>query len=163
MPWQGSSKCLWSSKFHTPTWCQLRDGYPKPMVPFFDAARSMLLALNGVSESVVWHGIPWRWTLVYKYKGSDAASRTRAFAYLIPDPARLQCCVPLSREQITALPIRRFKKHIREPIIHARTVAGLSWPSWDLPSKSAIEDLADLIHRKHRMVGASDDSVALSA
>ncbi len=163
MPWQGSSKCLWSSKFHTPTWSQLRDGVSRPLLPVFDTARAMLLGLNGVSESVVWHGVPWRWTLVYKHREKDAAACTRAFAYLIPDPVRLQCCVPLSREQVTALPIRRFKKHLRESIIHARTVSGLSWPSWDLPAKTAVEDLAELIIRKHRMVDASDASVALSA
>jgi hypothetical protein len=160
---QASTKCLWSSKFHTPSMAQLRDGYAKPLLPAFDAARETFLQLPGVSESVIWHGVPWRWTLVYKCPGKDAASNTRAFGYLIPDPARLQCCIPLTREQIASLPIRRFKKTIRDSIVHARTVAGLSWPSWDVPTKAALEDVADLLRRKHRLIVGADGAVALSA
>jgi hypothetical protein len=163
MQWERSSKCTWSNKFIAPTVGKLREGYPKPLGSVFDAARELILELDGVSESVIWHGVPWRWTLVYKCDARTAADRTRAFAYLIPDPAKLQCCVPLTREQIASLPMRRFKKNLRDSIIHARTVAGLSWPSWDIPSKTAVEDIAELVRRKHRLLRASDESVAMSA
>lgn len=159
----GSLKCRWNDKFHTPTIAQLREAYPKPLVPVFDGARDMLLELKGVSESIAWHGVPWRWTLVYRCAGDDAAPVTRAFAYVIPDPSRLQVCVPLGREQIAAMPLRRFKKSIRDAIIHARSVAGVSWPSWDTPTRIALDDVAELVRRKHRMVTASDESLTISA
>ncbi len=159
----GSLKCRWNDKFHTPTVAQLREAYAKPLIPVFDSAREMLLQLSGVSESVAWHGVPWRWTLVYRCHGDETAPVTRAFAYLIPDPTRLQVCVPLGREQIVALPIRRFKKNIRDAIVHARSVAGVSWPSWDAPTRAALEDLGDLIRRKHRMLSASNEQLTISA
>jgi len=163
MHWQGSTKCSWNNKFHAPTLAQLRDGYPKPLVPLFDEARELLQNLAGVSESIVWHGVPWRWTLVYKCEHENHDPVTRAFAYLIPDPARLQLCVPLTTEQVAVLPMRRFKKHMRDNILHARTVAGLSWPSWDVPTTQALEDLADLVRRKHRHIDGPRERVALSA
>lgn len=160
---QGASKCAWNNKFHAPSVAQLRDGYAKPLVPVFDAVRETVLELKGVSESVAWHGVPWRWTMVYRCHGDDAAPVTRAFAYLIPDPHRLQVCVPLDRQQVSALPMRRFKKGIRDAIIHARSVAGISWPSWDVPTRLALDDVADLIRRKHRLIAATDERVTISA
>ena len=159
----GAVKCGWNNKFHAPSVAQLREGYAKPVMPVFDAAREMLLELKGVSESISWHGVPWRWTLVYRCEGDDASPVTRAFAYVISDPHRLQVCVPLGREQIAALPMRRFKKGIRDAIVHARSVAGISWPSWDVPTRVALEDVADLVRRKHRLIVASDERITISA
>jgi hypothetical protein len=163
MAWSSASKCMWSDKFHAPTVTQLREGYQKPLIPVFDAARDFLLGLHGVSESVAWHGVPWRWTLVYRCASEDRAPVTRAFAYLIPDPNRLQVCVPLGREQVAALPMRRFKKNMRDSIVHARSVAGVSWPSWDAVTRPALDEVIDLLHRKHRMIVEPNESVTMSA
>lgn len=163
MAWSNAAKCMWNDKFHKPTVAQLREGYAKPLIPILDAAREYLLALDGVSESVAWHGVPWRWTLVYRCTGEDRAAVTRAFAYLVPDPNRLQVCVPLAREVIAELPVKRFKKSIRDGIVHARSVAGVSWPSWDAPTKAALDDVIDLLQRKHRLIVSPDQTVTLSA
>lgn len=163
MAWSSAAKCMWSDKFHAPTVSQLRDGYPKPLAPVFDAAREQLLALEGVSETVAWHGVPWRWTLVYRCAGEDRAAVTRAFAYIVPDPSKLQVCVPLGREIVAELPMRRFKKNIRDTIVHARSVAGVSWPSWDAPTRAALDDILDLVQRKHRLIVVPNQSVTMSA
>jgi hypothetical protein len=160
---QASTKLIWANRFQSipPSASQLRDGYPKPLHAVFDAARELFLEIEGVSERVDWHGVPWRWTLVYN-AGEDSMLRslqspaTRAFAYIIPDPAKLQVCIPLTREQIAVMPMRRFKKGVRDTIVFARTVAGISWPTWEIPSKAALDDLAELVDRKSRFAIGPD-------
>lgn len=171
----GPSKPAWTNKFQTPTVQMLRDGYPKAVHGVIDAARAALNDLEGIDETVAWNGVPWRWTLVYHVhqpaatpRGRRVAAATggpppRPMAYLIPDPTRLQLCVPLTREQIAGLPIRRFKKSVRDGIVFARAVAGVSWPTWDLPSRAAVEDVSDLLRRKHRMLAPSTDALAAGA
>lgn len=162
MSLQGSTKCPWNNKFHAPTLAQLREAYPKTTLPVFDAARQALLGLAGVSETIAWHGVPWRWTLVYDGQEVTSTGVRRPFAYLVPDPARLQICIPLTREQVAAMPIKRFKRTLRDAIVHARTVAGVSWPSWDLPTRAALDDVLELIKRKHRLVVDPREAAAVA-
>lgn len=158
-------KLVWLNKFQVPapSIANLKDGYPKPAHGVFDATRDALCELGGVSEAVAWHGVPWRWTLVYRLGEAPEVPGTRAFAYIIPDPARLQVCIPLTRDQVAVLPMRRFKKVVRDTIVFARTVAGVSWPTWDIPSAQALEDVRELLRRKHKLISAPGDAIAMEA
>jgi hypothetical protein len=166
----GPTKRVWSNKFQCPGPRQLREGYEPELRAVFDAARELILEREGLVETVVWHGVPWRWTLVYQDPAGEngyglaLARPTRAFAYLIADPARLQVCLPLTREQIAAMPLKRFKKVSRDSIIFARAVAGVAWPNWDLPTQAAVEDVAEVVRRKHKMTaGVLAGAVAVEA
>jgi len=165
---QGTPKIVWTNKFQaaTPSVGLLRDGYAKSLHAVFESARGQFLELDGVTESVVWYGVPWRWTMVYHQAAEIAGTQggtPRAFAYIIPDPARLQVCVPLIRAQVAAMPMRRFKKVVRDTIVYARTMAGVSWPTWDVPTEQAIEDLSELVKRKHRLVIAPSEALTIEA
>lgn len=157
-------KSLWSDKFRMPTVDELRAELAKPMQSVFDAAQSGILDLGSVQEVLAWQGVPWRWTLVYRGVGDIQESGTgasssggRGFAYIIPDPARLQVCVPLTGALIEALPMRRFKKPVRDGVQLARSVAGIWWPTWDIASAAALEEIQELIERKHKsLLGAAE-------
>lgn len=152
-----SNRIVWTNQFQSPrpSAAQLRAGYPKAVQAVVDASREVFLELDGVTEDIAWHGVPWRWTLVYQTPMDDpqtvgASHVTRAFGYLIPDPARLQVCVPLSKEQVAVIPVGRIRKSLRDTIVFARTVAGVSWPTWEISCKADLEELAELASLKHR-------------
>jgi hypothetical protein len=150
MAWGTVVKCAWSDKFRVPTAVEIREGLAVQSRPVLDEARHRLSELPGVSESLVWQGVPWRWTFVYAGTEHDS----RASAYLIPDPQRLQVCIPLSQEQIEQFPLKRMKKSIRDGIVYARNVGGVWWPTWEVPTVGALGEVIDLLNRKNKLVGA---------
>jgi hypothetical protein len=148
MAWGNVVKCAWSDKFRMPSIDELRAGLAKQGQSVFDDARRRLNELDGVTETLVWEGVPWRWTLVYT---GPSGTEPRVIAYLIPDPQRIQLCVPLSQDHVDRLPLKRMKKSLRDGIVFARNVAGMWWPTWDVPSKTAVEEVLDLVSRRHAM------------
>ncbi|HVU63655.1 MAG TPA: hypothetical protein VHC70_06750 [Phycisphaerales bacterium] len=151
MAWGTVVKCAWSDKFRVPTAAELREGLAPPSRAVLDEARRRLGDLPGVAESLVWQGVPWRWTFVYADQEHGDA---RATAYLIPDPQRLQVCVPLNQEQIEQFPLKRMKNPIRDGIVYARNVGGVWWPTWEIPTSGALGEVLDLLSRKMKVVAA---------
>jgi hypothetical protein len=158
MAWGNVTKTTWSDKFRQPRAEELRAGLSKSVQQVFDDARERLSELDAGCEWLVWQGVPWRWTFVYMNAG---AAESRAFAYLIPDPARLQICVPLSDEVIERLPLKRMKKSIRDGIVFARHVAGVSWPTWDVATKTALDEVFELIARKQAMASGVESGATV--
>lgn len=156
MAWGSSLKCAWNDKFRMPEVAQLRAGLTKPLQSVFDDAREELKQLEGVSESVSWQGVPWRWTLVYAMAEMPSE---RALAYLVPDPQRVQMCVPLNQEQIEKIPMKRLKKSIRDGVLYARSVASVWWPTWDIQTRGALDEVLELVVRKHKLVAATSETV----
>ncbi len=154
------SRLPWEDKFREPPLEALLTHYTtKQLAGVVDAARGRLLAHPGVTESLAWQGVPWRWTLVYRCE-IDAA---RAWAYIIPDPARPQIAIPMSVPAVRALPLRRLKKAIRDGIAHARFVAGVYWPCWELTTRGALDDIIDVVQRKHRYLVSQSEALASQA
>ncbi len=110
--------------------------------------RKRLLAFDGVSEKPDWQGVPWRWTLVY----TCVMDPTRAFAYIIPDPAKAQLSIPLTAAMVQTLPLKRMKKAARDGILYSRFVAGVYWPCWQLDAVSQLDELFEIVQRKYRGV-----------
>lgn len=148
-------KLAWADKFQAPTLTQLRAHYPKDKAALFDQTRQALLKLDGLREEIAWQGVPWRWTLVYSMDGEDGRkSGAKAWAYLIPDPERLQVCVTLNADQIQHLQAKKLKKWVRDGIVFARSVAGVCWPTFEIVSLQHLEDVLELIERKHKTTAA---------
>jgi hypothetical protein len=149
MAWGNVVKTAWSDKFRMPAADELRTGLPKPLQQVFDDARQRLDQLSHVCEYLVWQGVPWRWTFVYL---GPQAAEPRTMAYIIPDPSRLQICVPLAHEHVEMISLKRMKKSVRDGVIFARQVNGVWWPTWDVPTVAALDEVFELISRKHTIV-----------
>lgn len=149
MAWGSLARSPWSDKFQMPSLQDLRSGLAKPLQSVFDEAREALTELDGISEQTAWQGVPWRWTLVYNV--AEPSGEGRSLAYLVPDPQRLQICVPLTQDQIERLPIKRMKKSIRDGVVFARSVAGVWWPTWEIASSAALEEVLELVAKKHKL------------
>lgn len=151
-----ASKAPWNDKFKAPSLDLLRGGFPdEQVVRLLDELRQVFLRHPGIHETVAWHGVPWRWTLVY----GCGNEKGRALGYIIPDPSKLQVCVPLTIEIVQTLPFRRLKKAIRDGIIFSRAAAGVHWPCWEVATAGAIQDVQELVDRKIKF-NAAHESVS---
>ncbi len=147
-------KLAWADKFQSPTLAQLRAHYSKEKAGLFDQTRQALQKIDGLREEIAWQGVPWRWTLVYSLDGGGEDGRksgAKAWAYLVPDPERLQVCVTLNADQIQHLHAKKLKKWVRDGIVFARSVAGVCWPTFEIASPQHLEDVLELIERKQKV------------
>ncbi len=134
------SRSPWPDRFREPTAESLIDFLHRQNLPSFNHARSKLLALEGIGESIAWQGV-WNWTLAFRATGQQGS----ACAYLIPDPDRPRICIPIAEHRLADLPARRLSKAVRESILHAPSVNGDRWPVWAIQSKAQIEELLVLV------------------
>lgn len=144
MPAAIKDRLAWEDRFRTPTLEQLRAPLNKQLQGAFDAARDRLLEFEGLSESILWRGIPWRWTVAF-----TSQDDREGWAYLVPQPARPYLVLPVAIETLSKLPVRRLSKFVREGILHAACVAGVYWPQWDIQTKGQVEDVFTVVAMKH--------------
>ncbi len=148
---QSSTRSAWEDRFVEPKPDQLIEHYEAGSAQFFEACRERLSDFEGVEESVSWQGLPWRWTLVYTLEGDP----TRAFAYLVADPAAPTVSIPLNDEIVDSMPVKRLKKHIRDGIFMAKRVESTLWATWEIAAKTQLDEVMDIAKRKHKFVVAS--------
>ena len=158
----------WANKFRKPSADELLAQYgSKQLSQLVGGARSELAGLNGIVETLSWNGVPWRWSFEYRTDGlclsGPPQAPRQALAYLVPDPLRPQIAVPLTAEMIDLLPVRRLKRFVREGIVHGRIVAQVYWPSWEFALRSQLDEVMDLVVRKHRLVSPGREPVAEGA
>lgn len=139
----------WEDRFQTPGLDDLLGALAKPQLQLIDQAREGLLALEGVTESIAWLGIPWRWTLAFNLEGTAAE---KPWIYLVPQPAKPLLALPMSSEMVQALPMRRLPKFIRDVIVLSPKVAGVHWMQWELSGRGQVDELVGLARRKHSAV-----------
>lgn len=152
----------WANKFRRPTPDELIAQYgSKQLAQLVAAARAELSRLAGVAETLSWNGVPWRWSFEYRAeRPAPGAAGAQPLAYLVPDPQRPQIAVPLTAEMIDLLPVRRLKRFVREGIVHGRIVAQVYWPSWEFALRSQLDEIMDLVVRKHRLLTPGREPVA---
>lgn len=138
----------WQDRFSVPTAEGLRRGMAKPLGDIVEKARITLTELGGLVEDISWEGVAWHWTIVYH---TPAQNGGHAWAYLIPDPQGPKLAVPLDEDEVRRLPLARAKKHVRDGVMSAKRVNRTWWAVWDVNSKSALEDVLDLVRRRHKL------------
>ncbi|MEO1128465.1 MAG: hypothetical protein AAFX05_02020 [Planctomycetota bacterium] len=138
----------WEDKFNEPSIDEVRSHYAKPERDLFDAARSRILEFPKVEESFGWLGLPWRWCFSYTLPGDP----TRAWAYLVPDPASPRVAMPFTEDMLKAMPVHRFKRHLKDGLAAAVEVGGIFWATFEITSKSQLDDVMDVVKRKHAQI-----------
>lgn len=130
-------RCPWEDRFRTPAIDELREGVGRSHQPLFDYTREGLLSL-GLAESLAWHGVPWRWSLVYRASGGPVA-------YLVPQPGKPMIAVLLSTERVAALPTRKLSRTVRDGITFAARVGATLWPTWEITSRTLSDEVIGLL------------------
>lgn len=136
----------WEDKFKRPSLEDLREGMNKERSTLLDAARDAFLSLPGVQEEVSWQGLPWRWTLTYRCPDDPK----RIWAYLVPDPANPKLSMPLTSAMVSALPMHRFKKHVKDAVLNGRMVDGVYWATWEITTKPQLSDILELANQRRK-------------
>ena len=137
------ARIAWTDRFNAPTAAQLREGLAAPARHLFDNLRSRLSELDGVSESMVWHGECWRWTLEYRTRHSD-----QPLAIVVPCPTDLQLVMPLTAEFTKSLPMQRLKRAVRDGLELAKEPFDNRWGVWSIVGNGLLDDLQDLVELK---------------
>jgi hypothetical protein len=137
----------WENEFREPSLEELRGMYEDSELHLFDACREGAVELEGVEWEIAWEGVPWRWCLRFTHPADEGV-----FAYLAPMPEKPELCVPLSSECVDSIPLRRLKKYGRDGIVKAKKVGSQRWPSWTLSAKTELEEMLDVMKRKHRFL-----------
>ncbi|HYE61507.1 MAG TPA: hypothetical protein VD997_05895 [Phycisphaerales bacterium] len=143
------TRLAWLDRYKAPTPDDLLAPFNKQSAALIEHTRQKLRACEGVKEDIAWHGV-WNWAFVYRMSG-DAE---RAWAYLIPDPAKPRVVLPVLDDALPELPIRKLTKFIRDGLTHAPMVDGLRWASWDLLNKTQADDIVSLAQMRPRMAGS---------
>lgn len=137
-------RIAWEDRFAAPEVPELLDALARQQATLVEQARDGLRALGEVSESVVWHGIPWRWTFAFAFEDEPE----RPWAYLVPQPGRPLLSIPLTAEVVSALPMKRLSKGVRDAIAGATLVGGVYWPQWPLTSRAQVDELILIARRR---------------
>jgi len=141
-------RTAWEDRFRTPTIDDLREHYNKQLAGLMETARSLLLSLPGVVEELSWQGLPWRWTLTYRFQQGSADSRPGL--YLVPDPLRPKISMPLPDTVVQSLPLHRLKRHVRDGVLQGRKVNGVLWATWDVTSKTQVGEILEIVAKHYK-------------
>lgn len=144
------ARSAWNDRFRTPTLDELLEPFNRQLCGLIETARERLVELPKVTERLSWQGIPWRWTLVYRWEGQPE----RAWAYVVLDPARLRLALPMTTELIAKLPAKKLSKPTRDGIVQASEVAGVHWAQWELVNKPQLDELMGIAETKHQLLAA---------
>jgi hypothetical protein len=142
-------RLAWQDRFRAPSPEDLIAPFNKQSGALVEHARQRLLGVECVREEIAWHGV-WNWTFVYRIPGDG----DRAWAYLIPDPAKPRLAVPVEDEIIPELPIRKLSKFIRDGLTHAPIVDGVRWSCWEIANRTQVEDIVSLAQHKLKLANA---------
>lgn len=138
MPTAPKPRPIWENRFSRPTAEALLAEIPKPQGQYATVFRDTLLPLEGVSEELTWHGIPWRWSFIYR-------SESQTLAYLVPAPVKPLVCLPILPAAFSAIPAKKVSKVLREAVTNAPLVGGVHWAQWELASKAQCDETLALL------------------
>jgi len=135
----------WADRFNPPTVDRLAASLEGESSTVFRQTRRMLHEVGLVHESVLWRGECWKWTIEFRTAASEGV-----FAILIPSPENVQLAVPMTREFVASLPIRRLKKAVREGLDLASEPFDTNLAIWSIATPGLVADLRDLLMRRVR-------------
>lgn len=122
----------WEDRFTTPKASTLIGELSRAHATLVGHIRQRLVQ-SGLRERVAWHGVPWRWTLMF-----DASGDPRPAALIIPQPGHPALAIPVVTTR--ALEPKRTPKWILEAIVFSPLVAGVHWPRWELTGGKSQAD-----------------------
>lgn len=138
----------WHDRFNTPDSDELIEPVrtAETGIEPFEQLRVTLVESLELTETLGWHGIPWRWAFSYAPREEDP------IAYLVPEPGRPQFCCRLDVDAADAVAASKPHRTIREGLARGRLVGSTLWTEWDLNAMTRAGDYADLVKviAKHR-------------
>lgn len=104
-----------------------------------------------VEQHLEWYGPGWHWTIQFDLKDPNG-KQVETLCYLVPRQEAPEVCVPLASTTLERLPLHRLHKFVRNGVRGAKRSVAYHWATWDLTASSEVDQLMDLIKRKHKIV-----------
>lgn len=133
-----TQRSAWMDKFATPSRKALLE--PLAGVPLVDQA---VTAMQPATESIMWLGVPWRWTLAYRHP-TAASERV---VYLVPDPESPRLAVALEPDILATIDLKAKHRFLRDGLAGGTRVGDRVWTEWPLTSKAQVADLTGFLLR----------------
>jgi hypothetical protein len=93
----------------------------------FEQVAQALENRTGWTATMVWLGLPWRWSIAYHRSGDEHP----ALAYQVPDPRGSRVCVPVPAFGEAAPDLSQLTKPVRTVLNRSAIIAGYIWAEWD--------------------------------
>lgn len=145
----------WQDRWTQPTVPQLLGPVEETRRKLVENLITHIEAFEGVERDVVWYGASWKWTLEFRLKLNEGEDG-EVLAYIVPSPQAPIVCIPLTEEVITKIPIRRLNRYIRDVLRSCKRAVDLHWAMWTPMNNVELEQLVDLIKRKHKLLRAAE-------
>lgn len=139
---------VWEERWTQPEVAQLLQALGPPEENPLARITDELADIDGLCRTLAWYDQAWKWTIEYT-DGKPLENPWDAVCYLVPNPADVAVCVPLSKHVIEQLPMRKISKYIREGIISAKCAVRVHWAIWKPNNVADAPLIADLIRRKY--------------
>ena len=148
LSWQGvdmsgshsKSKPLWEDKFHVPRLEALLGELSRQQLTWAEHIRTTLGQVPGMEEQLKWEGVAWRWSLSFVNGETN-----RALCYLVPQPGHPKLVVLLPLDLLSTIESSSVPKWLREGVFQSPLVGRMRWTTWELSSKSQIDELLELV------------------
>ncbi|MEM1329411.1 MAG: hypothetical protein AAGG07_02495 [Planctomycetota bacterium] len=135
----------WSDKYRTPDTEALVAPLSETGSALFGTARDHLRETLECTETLDWHGIPWRWSFRLDH-GTGKNAETLAF--LVPDPEKPLLVTPLPVTFLGGLRPRELSKAGRDLILNAPEIDGTYWVEWELTTKTGLAETLGLLDKR---------------
>ncbi|QQE12498.1 hypothetical protein JD969_03230 [Planctomycetota bacterium] len=144
----------WEDRWTKPTFDMLMSVYdPAGRKRILEQLFANFDEFDNIRREIVWHGSAWKWTeqfILVDSKGKDID----ILVFFVPNPETPQICVPLRKDFIDSLPMKRLNKFVREGIRSAvaKCAVEVAWASWSPNASTEVEHLTDLFKRKYKFM-----------
>lgn len=140
-----TTRHAWHDRWSQPTLPNLLDALKEHHQRHLRKLIDQVGEMEKVDQAVVWYGPSWKWTLHCTVRVGKASE---TLCYIVPNHEAPVVSVPLTETIIASLP-RKVSKYIREGIRLAKCAVKIHWASWTPATDIEVEQLLDLIRRKH--------------
>jgi hypothetical protein len=159
VPMSRTTKTIpWHDRWNEPTLDQLVAPIDENRRKAADSLIEHTGNFEAVERTIIWYGQSWRWTIQFTLP--DAQGDPHVLAYLVPVPNAPIFCVPFREDILTRLPLRRLNKYIRDGLRGAKCAVELHWAMWTPSNNVEVEQLIDLIKRKHKLLRTPSEAPA---
>ena len=139
----------WQDQWSTPSIDQLVADLQDQHRKVFSNLLDKLEPFDNVQRSLAWHGSGWHWVIQYDLTDPQD-NPLETLCFIITSPQSPFVCVPLTRDTYQRLPIRRLPKLVRTAVRAAKCSVNTHWTTVNLSFNAELDQLMDLIKRKHR-------------
>ena len=143
-------RLAWEDRWSQPELTQLLEPIKEPYRQPFEQLIERIDDYAEVERSLDWCGDAWKWTIHYVlHDGSGGQGQT--LCYLVPRHDSPVICIPLTDQLIQKLPMKRLGKVVRDGIKSAKCAVSTYWATWSPGNRTEVDQLLDLIKRKHKL------------